>query len=538
MPDWGTFIADSKGILHDVTKTAFDAYHQKSTDRPLNASNPLLRDGFQNVVSVFKEKIQKKLGVDPEAGLSLEEIGGQMQKQLLAAGSRMALETAAGYGLKYAADLEGPLGLLLSEALTIVTSEITFALTKGEQYLPGQWVFLDCGLKTRMINSIPKVIELASQFDVFSANTVGVVPEDLDYSTEAKHAIGFILGQEDSGYEWSVFSFYTGKEEKIHEDKLRPCPRPFAEKLDNDPDFSQVREVLFVKEHDPTLQSYVPTEPGQQVFYKGKPFFILEQAGEEYEIIGANGETVQCKVTDLVAGKTETSQKWNHDEIALGHYRQDGLFSGEWVWVTANDLVDKLMQPSRRKLGAVDGVPDALRNIQADNMVLAMVETIEGSTVHLSRAYDGQKIDKRFGDVFPASDRVQGLLDRDKACGNWKLRVLEGGSSTEITPGSTHPLLTLGLGEASQEELSALRGPEEQKPPLVSGGVSSGRSQLADIQEDIDRQDLANEVQLLADTPVTAESFSKQQKETSEAGPSSGSMMLVVGAIAIWMLYT
>ena len=54
------------------------------------------------------------------------------------------------------------------------------------------------------------------------------VPDDLDYKTEAKHAIGFILEKRSSGYEWSVFSFLSGKEETLHEDKIRPCPETFA----------------------------------------------------------------------------------------------------------------------------------------------------------------------------------------------------------------------------------------------------------------------------------------------------------------------
>ena len=203
MPDYGSWITDAKGVLHDLSKHAFDAYHHTSADRPLNATIPALKENFTSTFSVFKEKIVKKLGIDPEAGLSLEEIGDQMKDKVVQAGTRMALETAAGYGLKYATELEGPLGLLFSEALTIVTSELMFAVAGGSDYKPGQWVFIDCGLKTRLINQIPKVIELASQFDVFSTSNITLIPDDLDFDfgSAADYASGAapVLGRRAAG---------------------------------------------------------------------------------------------------------------------------------------------------------------------------------------------------------------------------------------------------------------------------------------------------------------------------------------------------
>ena len=139
------------------------------------------------------------------------------------------------------------------------------------------------------------------------------VPDDLDYKTEAKHAIGFILEKEDSGYEWSVFSFLTGKEEKIHEEKIRPCPKSFAAKLDSDPDFSQVREVLFLKEHDPTLRSYIPTSPGEIVIYQGSPYVIVTQSGNEWFIKSSDGTTIRC---------TEQDSAWKNADITAVAERQ------------------------------------------------------------------------------------------------------------------------------------------------------------------------------------------------------------------------
>ena len=535
MPDYGTFVADAKGILHDLSKHAFNSYNLTSSSHPLNASQPSLREDFTALFTDFKHNMQTKLGIDPEKGLSLEEIGDQMKEKALEAGTRMVLESAAGYGLKVAAELEGPLGLLLSEALSIVTSELSFALTAGDEYLPGQWVFIDCGLKTRLINQIPKVVELSSQFDIFSASNITVVPDELDYKSEAKHAIGFVLGKQKNGYEWSVFSFYTGKEEKIHTDKLRPCPQSFATKLDRDPDFSKVREVLFLKEHDPTLKSYMPTEPGEQVFYKGQPHFIKSQAGGEYELIGPKGETVHCQTGDLVPGKTETSQRWNHEELHLGHYENEGFYSGEWVWVPAEDLIAKLMRSNRRKLA--QEVPDALRNMQPENMVLAMVESIEGDTLHVVRAYDGAKVDQPWNSVFPAKDSVQGLLNRDKACGPWKLRVLEGASSTQVTPGQTHPMLTLGLGEATSEELKQIEKPEVVERKLPTFATTNQDLVTQNKIKDIRKQDRQEEDLVQFEDPAKVIEYPEERQTSSDFSTSTGTLLLVVGAAVLYMTY-
>ena len=218
MPDFGTLIADSKGILHDVSKHAFDAVYSE-LGHGLTTNDAPLVESFTQAFSSFKRNIGEKYGVNLEDGVTLEDVGRQLKDQLMTTGGRLAAEAIAGYGIKAAAELEGPLGLLVSEGLSIIASEITFALVKGEEYLPGQWVFLDYGIKNRLINQAPKVVQIAQSFDLFSASEMLDIPDELDYLPEAKHSVGFILQKEESGYEWSVFSFYTGHEEKLHAPK-------------------------------------------------------------------------------------------------------------------------------------------------------------------------------------------------------------------------------------------------------------------------------------------------------------------------------
>ena len=88
MPDFGTLIADSRGVLHDVSKHGFDAL-RGALSKPLNTSDSILTDSFQQTFSNFKESLASKYGLDPEEGLSLENIAEQLREQLFTTGGRM-----------------------------------------------------------------------------------------------------------------------------------------------------------------------------------------------------------------------------------------------------------------------------------------------------------------------------------------------------------------------------------------------------------------------------------------------------------------
>jgi hypothetical protein len=542
MPDFGTLITDARGILHDVSKHGFDAFRGALSD-PMNITDTTLSDSFTTTFSLFKEKLGEKYGINVEDGISLEDLGQQLKEQLVSTGGRMAAEAVVGYALTAATELaiEGPLGLIVTEGLTIISSELIFALTKGTEYKTGQWVFIDYGLKNRLINAIPKVVEFGKTFDwSFSQSGFMDVPDDLDYKTEAKHAIGFILEKEDSGYEWSVFSFLTGKEEKLHEDKLRPCPESFATKLDADPDFSQVREVLFLKEHDPTLRSYIPTNPGEIVIYQGSPYVIVTQSGNEWFVKSSDGTTIRCTEQDLMPGKTLTSQRWENDKLHLGGYEQDGFFSGEWVWIPAGDFVKELIGGKKRRLAAV---PDALSRMQADNKILGLVKTIEGRNLEVVRAYDGKVLMEDWGEISPASESVQGLLNRDKYCGNWRFRVLEGANPTQVTPGESRPMLTLGLGELSDESLQKVESPEETPIKDRFSAVAEGVEGVADViqSEQISKADEMEDALMLGDGRYEVHWSTEEDRlsaSTTSSGGGSGAMLLVVGALVLWTIYS
>ena len=61
MPDYGTYVTDAKGVLHDLTRHAFDAYNSRDKASPLNVTYPSLRANFTTTYSVFKKHISQKL---------------------------------------------------------------------------------------------------------------------------------------------------------------------------------------------------------------------------------------------------------------------------------------------------------------------------------------------------------------------------------------------------------------------------------------------------------------------------------------------
>jgi hypothetical protein len=541
MVDYGTLIADAKGILHDVSQNAFDSI-TKGVHAPLNASSELLQHNFTQTYQTFKKNIAEKLNIDIDKGIDLESIYEQLKGQLSKQAVRVGVESAIGYGLSLAAELEGPLGILLSEAVTIAGTEFTAYMLGKQSFSPGQWVFLDYGEKTRQINEKPKVIELQEGLDIFGGENFALIPDELDYSTEAKHSIGFILGQCESTYEWKVFSFLSGREEKVHEDKIRKAPDNFAQRLDDDPDFSSVREVLFLKDHDPTLKSYIPTNKGETVFYKGQPHVIVSAAKDEYHIRSTDGTELRVHASTLFPGKTETNANWDNETIHLGSFttQPDALYSGEWVWVKAKGLIDGMLNSHARRLAAV---PPELQQMGPDSRVLALVKTIEGKHTHVVRAYDGQHMDVSTAEVLGATNKINGLLNQDRSMVKWKLTVLEGGNSKIDLPSRKHPMLTLGLGELDDEQLDTYKMlPQTKVRHDITGSAfepvykSDGMAQEVENKKlQFMRDEEQNQMMLTGDrTHELVPVYRASESDGPSIGGGSGPLLLIIGIAVVY----
>ena len=97
MPDFGTFITDAKGVVHDLLKHRFDA---TSHDTALTYASPLLTHSVDEAFGKFKESVGKKLGLDIKE-FSMESIGEQIKEQLFETGTRLTTEAVLGAATKY-----------------------------------------------------------------------------------------------------------------------------------------------------------------------------------------------------------------------------------------------------------------------------------------------------------------------------------------------------------------------------------------------------------------------------------------------------
>ena len=108
-----------------------------------------------------------------------------------------------------------------------------------------------------------------------------------------------------------MLQFSVGEEETFHDEKIRPCPQELSKKLDENENFSTVREVRFLKDHDPTLKSYIPRNPGDRVWLNGTVHVVLQQMGREWIVESEAGTQTAVHESELLAGKTLVSSIWD-----------------------------------------------------------------------------------------------------------------------------------------------------------------------------------------------------------------------------------
>ena len=88
---------------------------------------------------------------------------------------RTGLETAISFAADALLNLDGPMGMILSEAITVVGGELLHFVAAGAgAFKRGDWVILNLGLRSKIINQIPKVVE----------GFIGGLPDELDYLPE------------------------------------------------------------------------------------------------------------------------------------------------------------------------------------------------------------------------------------------------------------------------------------------------------------------------------------------------------------------
>ena len=519
---------------HASLKNAFTQKYKTVMDKvtdSLNSSSIELRESMGQQFISLKKAIKDELDVDVENGLILEDVVQQAKKFVTSEGVRHAVETGVAYVAKETMELEGPIGMLLSEAVTIIGGEILVALTGKSSLEEGQWVFIDIGAKARLINQKPKVVQFSGSFDPFANESFVTIPDELDYLPEAKHTLGFYV----SSTEWKNYNIFSMEDGAIHEygpEKIRPAPKEFADRLDSNQHFARLRASFFMKREDPSLKTFLPTSPGEKVIYNKAECVIVECFGEEYIIQEPNGNNVEVHASQLLPAPGSGTVSYDNRKIGLGSFDSLGLarfFTGEWVWIPSGDVFEG-MRKSRR-LQEVDSV----KQMHSD-WVLGMVDSVEGNTLHMVRAYDGKAVDVQRNEACIASDGVQRNLNQDSVFSKWKSNILTTNvDPRQSPPGTIKPLVTLGFGSEADSLKTSELLKEIETTVQSETKVTKGASDEVLAREIVRLNDNEEIRRIQADDIQRYEAVYRQQPKTGE--DTNGSFQVIMVAMAAGLLY-
>ena len=536
MPDWGTWISDAKGSLHNISKNAFDSM-STSSRQPLNATNKILTESFDKTWTSFKGHIASDYGInmDVEGGLGIEDVAAQLTKGIGQNIARVGTEALVGGVLaKVSGAAEGPLGILISDIITVAGVEFATALFDYQSFKPGQWVLLDLGSRPRRVNKDPKVIQIKEGQSIWGDKFIDV-PDDVEYEEEAHHGIGFVMGPKGPEV-WTVFSFETGNEQDFESNKIRPAGDEIAKKLDDNPEFSIIREVRFLKDHDPTMKSYLPTDPGTFVFLGKERLMIVSVRGKEYVLEGADGSRVHANADQLIAGERSNSSSWLRGKNTTSGFLSlspDTIYSNQWVWIPASAaFVSQVNDTLRRRLGAVEGVQDQLTE---GHDILAICTYLKDKDAKVVRAYDGIQLTVPIADVHGVSADVTSILNKSPTSKIFKKRVSQGQVTTFMPLGSTKPELSLGIGVSTRHadaDMKAFMTRRENEDPTQNQEVvRTGASRAAQEKKRVSWQDSLDDVTNYRNVDTRLKvGFAPGETESAGGGGGMG-MMLVAGLV-------
>jgi hypothetical protein len=270
----------------------------------------------------------------------------------------------------------------------------------------------------------------------------------------------------------------------------------------------------------------------------------VQQSGQEWVIESASGIQVSVHESDLLPGRTETNTRWDRDRLGDGTFTSilpDAIYSGEWVWVPVGDLIKKIL--SHRRLRQAD-MPAELLAMGPQNKVLALVTSVEGKTVHVVRAFDGEPLDVTQESVVGTTNGLQKTMSGQKSMGSWRLSVLEGHDPHIRPPGESHPMLTLGVGQFNEEIGAAL---EMVGAARITGSATLEhdgriRTTVGDTGkvETREKNKLQDELDTTAFTnrerPAGVKSV-RFQEISATPGGNGGTLVLVVGAAVCLYLF-
>ena len=437
MPSYGTKIADFKGVLHDVSKSAFDALAMQDVDGDLKTAT----DPFRETINKYLKKVG--LEVDWTEPGAVEKLLKNTAAKVAAAYAGKVVASAAAVlaGEEIvAAEIAGPIGALvglITEVAIVAFNRLRDYTPKGG-YQPGSWVMIDNGAKT-----VSRKVERAISWGEAAMFGDAPIREDLEFDREEDYSIGFIMGPGPEQGEWTVFNFKIAEEETLAKHKLRPCDEETARQLDGNPEMSIVRELKFVEDDEAFLAGFLPTKPGSQVLFQGKPYRIVRTEGEHVVIENEHGDQLSTNINNLVRGRVSSNISQNIKDgkpVADGFSTQplDAIYRGQWIWVPPS--IDQKVR-----------FPEMQRS-------LAVVVNLEGNRVRGVHCIDG-KIWQVGENQIEAADipTIVATISGIKEFTNFRARCTSGrASESELilyAPGKKYPYVCMGVGQSEGRDV-------------------------------------------------------------------------------------
>ena len=544
--DFGTLITDAAGGMHDIAKGAFDSFSKTKARKPLDAGSSLLQTTFDDMYTGFREKMATDYHLTlEEAPDSFDQVAQEIQRGIAQHLKGAAIE-AIGAGViakTIGGEAGGPIGILAMQVMSVAVDQFEQWYDSAQVYTPGQWLHLDNGEKTtaRLINKPMERIEVSESHTIFG--DVLNVPMEIDYEVAHSYSIGFALGHSE-GTKYMVFNFLNGQEQEFEHEKIRLVNDELAKKLDKNEAFSIVREVRFMKDHDPTLESYVPTEPGETVWYEKRKYQIVKTEKKMYEIEDSDGNRYAVHVSQLTGGRTHSSVAWNKvkGEIMASGFLSvvpDAVFAGQWVWVPTTTAIRDAVSSSTKAGRRLKEDPLSAKKappIELEDTVLGVVVMLEAGVATVITAYDGLRTKVPMTRVHPVATDLQASLNKNSVTKIFKKRVLNGAPTTFLPLGRTKPELALGIGYE--------RDTTQKVPPPTEGAVfgeeTLGQEKTALAQARAERLDRvhAGEFDGLLEMGSYYPPAGDFGGDGSGGGGSAGFLVLAAVAAIVIMGYT
>ena len=283
-------------------------------------------------------------------------------------------------------------------------------------------------------------------------------------------SLGFFI---DAGYKdpnrVSVFNMDTGKAEEVTISQVFEVGTEIAERSDNDPVLSVVRELFFYKLYGDEWEKEHPQREraGTQVLYKKLPYTLIHTNSQTAKamIEDAAGNIQVVPYGDITRGKGKTTQGKKDSGFDT---QGSNIYSGQWVWVPARSEI-RAKYPTLIELGVVG-------NVMSNNHV------------EVYCAMDGFYGLYRESDVQIADKALQSAFNVKQSFKQFREGAVEGkqAKTQRLELGSQFAAMLVDQGETGidKSQPPQLKKPKTSGAPIKQkGSVSVGDTKKAKMHD-------------------------------------------------------